>query len=124
MWVDAPVGLPDRHNMLTHPDPLGRAVLEQVREAGGVQMHDRVRAVRGPRIIFLATSVPVDVEVDRHIRQRTLEKEVAEAARVREDVARQDWALLKGPMVPLLKVGELGSVRPETDIEGRYCWRS
>ena len=103
-WVDAPVGLPNRSNMRTHPHPLGRAVLEQAREAGGVQMLDRVRAVRGPRIIFLATSVPVDVEVDRHIRQRALEREVAEAARVREDVARQGWALLKGPLVPLLKV--------------------
>ena len=43
------------------PTCIARLFLEQVREAGVVQMADRIRAVWNPKLIVLATDVPVDL---------------------------------------------------------------
>jgi hypothetical protein len=55
-----------------HPDPFAQALLEQVREAGIVQMADRVRPVWHDRLVVIATDVPVDLEVDLLVTQDQL----------------------------------------------------
>ena len=67
-----------------HPDPFAQALLEQVREAGVVQMADRVRAVWHERLVVIATDVPVDLDVDLLVTQgelMTAAKAAAEGAR-------------------------------------------
>ena len=64
----------------SHPDPFARALLEQAREAGVVQMADRVRAVWHERLIVLATDLPVDLDVDLLVTQGELMRAVREAA--------------------------------------------
>ncbi|MGF7213505.1 hypothetical protein GGE65_008149 [Skermanella aerolata] len=48
-----------------HPDPTAQAVLEQIREANSLQAIDRVRAIFNQRRIFILSSVPLDITVDR-----------------------------------------------------------
>lgn len=53
-----------------HPDPLVQALLEQVREGETMQAIGRARAVHGrahPVHIYLVSSIPVDVTVDRFL---------------------------------------------------------
>ena len=70
-----------------HPDPMAQAFLEQVREAGIVQMVDRVRAVWHERLIIVATSIPVDLDVD----QLLTERELLAGLKPASDVAGRGW---------------------------------
>ena len=73
--------------MRSHPHPLARALLEQVREAGVAQMADRVRAVWHERVIVLATDVPVDLDVDLLLTEGELKRAARLAAEARRALA-------------------------------------
>jgi hypothetical protein len=75
--------------LTTHPDPWGRAVLEQVREAGVVQAAGRMRMVRREgKFLVLATSLPAAVEVGRLVTQHELEQAAKLAAEAVDGLAR------------------------------------
>jgi hypothetical protein len=78
----------------THPDLLGRAVLEQVREASVVQAAGRLRMAREPgKLLILATSLPVGVEVDRLVDRHELESAVWAAAGMAGELAEHGAAV-------------------------------
>ena len=81
----------------SHPDPFARALLEQVREAGVVQMADRVRAVWHQRLIVLATNLAVDIDVDLLVTQGELMRAAAQAAEARRALADRGWWLRAEP---------------------------
>ena len=83
---DGSVGL---QKVTAHPDPVAQLFLEQVREAGVVQLADRVRAVWNPKLIIVATDVPVDLDIDELMTERELSAELRPAA----DLAGQGWHL-------------------------------
>jgi hypothetical protein len=91
--------------LTTHPDPWGRAVLEQVREAGVVQAAGRMRMVRREgKFLVLATSLPAAVEVDRLVTQHELEQAAKLAAEAVDGLARHgvhvlDWKSAGFPKV-------------------------
>lgn len=53
----------------THPDPLAQACLEQFREAESLQAIDRLRLIHnGEKSVYILSSVPLDITVDRTVR--------------------------------------------------------
>jgi hypothetical protein len=82
-----------------HPDPVAQLFLEQVREAGIVQMVDRVRAVWNPKLIIVATNLPIDLDVDQLMKERELLAELEPVA----NIAGRGW-----------HVGRLEVTKPES----------
>ena len=89
-----------------HPDPLCQSVLEQIREGEIVQLIDRLRGVnrQEPPAVYLLTSIPTEIAVDRLVPWRELLAEVRgttwhrEAMKAGGGVAplRADWLVSKG----------------------------
>src|SRR3954454_10025500 len=79
------------------PDPNAQALLEQMREAGVVQMADRVRAVWPDRLIVIATDVPVDLDVDLLVTQGELMAAASAGAVVAREVRERGWSLRAEP---------------------------
>jgi hypothetical protein len=77
----------------THPHPIARAFLENIREAGIVQMADRIRAVWNPKVIFLATDGAVDLGVDDLVSRRVMMSGSETAAGIMADVRAKGWAV-------------------------------
>jgi len=63
-------GTGEAETVKVHPDPRCQAVLEQIREAELAQAVDRLRLIFNaePKRVYLLTSIPVDVTVDRSAR--------------------------------------------------------
>src|SRR5919206_2443273 len=80
-----------------HPDANAQALLEQMREAGVVQMADRIRSVWKPKPIVIATDVPVDLDVDLLVTQGELMTAVSAGAVVAREVRERGWALRVEP---------------------------
>ena len=72
-----------------HPDPVAQLFVGQIREAGVVQMVDRVRAIWNPKLIIVATDVPVDLDIDELMTERELLAELKPAAAI----AGRGWRL-------------------------------
>jgi hypothetical protein len=75
----------------SHPDPVARLFLEQVREAGIVQMADRIRAVWNPKLIIVATDVPVDLDVNLLVSEGELRGGMKAAAKIVEGLEGRGW---------------------------------
>lgn len=79
----------------THPDPWAAAILFQVREAGVVQAAGRLRMTRRDgKLLVLATSVSVPIEVDRLVSPVELERATALAAGMVDSLAEHGVALV------------------------------
>lgn len=79
----------------THPDPLGRAVLEQIREASVVQSAGRLRMAREPgKLLILATNLPTPIEPDLIVSQHELERAASIAAEACEGLRAGGFHLL------------------------------
>jgi hypothetical protein len=98
----------------SHPDPFARALLEQAREAGVVQMADRVRAVWHERLIVIATNLPVDLGVDLLVTRAELARAGRLAREARAAIAERGWWLRAEPAK---RTGDrIGRTRAETLI--------
>lgn len=99
--------------LTTHPDPLGRAVLEQIREAGIVQAVGRARAVHmADKLIVVATSVPVPVEVDFLADQTVLDKAASLAPKAARAAERTRLFLFDWQAEGFTKVEHARGVTP------------
>lgn len=89
-----------------HPDPICQSVLEQIREGEIVQLIDRLRGVnrKSPPAVYLLTSIPTEIPVDRLVSWRDLRDEVCganwwqRALHVGGGIAplKADWLAAKG----------------------------
>jgi hypothetical protein len=78
----------------SHPDPVARGFLELIREAAVVQMADRVRAVWSPKLIIIATSLPVDLDVELLVTEAELLRDVRAVAAISADLEGQGWSVV------------------------------
>jgi hypothetical protein len=77
----------------SHPDPVVRLFLETVREAGVIQAADRVRALWSPKLIIIATDLPVDLTVDALLTRGELIQATESAARTVADLRAKGWSV-------------------------------
>jgi hypothetical protein len=80
----------------SHPDPIARSLLEQMREAGIVQMADRVRSIWRAKLIIIDTNLPVDLDVTHLMTEGDLMRAASQAAKAKRALAEQGWWLRAG----------------------------
>ena len=83
----------------SHPDPIVRAFLETIREAGVIQAADRVRALWSPKLIIVATDLPIDLTVDHLVTREELVRDGETAAEIATALRGQGWHLQVLPPV-------------------------
>jgi hypothetical protein len=77
-----------------HPDPRAQRVIEQIREAGGIQNLDRVRPIYNRRTLVPMNELVLDLTYDRVLRHREL---VEGGTRIERILKRTDGVL---PLTP------------------------
>jgi hypothetical protein len=80
----------------SHPDLIARSLLEQMREAGIVQMADRVRSIWRAKLIIIDTNLPVDLDVTHLVTEGDLMRAASQAAQAKRALAEQGWWLRTG----------------------------
>jgi hypothetical protein len=76
-----------------HPELVAQALQEAVREAGAVQLAERVRCVWHEKLVIFETSLPVDCEIDHLVTAGELRAALREAGRIAREARRCGWGL-------------------------------